>query len=344
MASIYIRPADTKDVDLARDSFPDLLPDRWREGGNRRSFVAVLPRDGFVGSSHGEEIVGHCRGIDNAAHPRSRILVFDVSPALHGTDAERDLLRALTGTSALPLHSKLEQGDDALRALLVSAGSTLVQLMPPGRYVVDDNLKAWARSTLATQDTDCQLVPAAEVSPEDVLALEVDHYIAQHETWSPAAQRADLLDYLSEDHDPSSPGAWNRDHSRAVTTRDGALLAGALVWGAVEQAEAPSRGDEAPEVGHLSRPYASPASWANKLCAIAGVIQSVPMGTVLCIDSHLSMQDEFTAIGSIPGANRDNGQWRAIVATPAPGGVTPTPLDPALIPDAASWAREFTRG
>lgn len=344
MASIVIRPAEPEDVDRARDTFSDLLPDRWRDGGNRRSFVAVRNHDSCACDpepSSAEEVVGHCRGIDNAAHPSSRTLVFEVLPDLHGTEAERKLFRTLLNTSRLPLRSKPERKDAALRALLVSLDSILIQLMPPWRYRVDKQLKAWARSTLDAASDDYRLVPAALEPPERLIALEVDHYIAQHEPWSPTASRADLIEYLAEDHDPTSETTWNHDHSWAVTTQDGHLKAAALVWGDVRPAEQPSCGDAAPEVGHLSRPHSSPEAWTNKLSAIAGVIHSVPVGTELCIDSHLSMREEFAAIGTIPGVDRDAGEWCAIVATPPPGGLTPVSLDPALIPDAASWAREF---
>lgn len=345
VSHIAIRPAEPRDVDRARDTFADLLPDRWREGGNRRSFVAVriyeLP-DGEPKPSSVAQIVGHARGIDNAVHPGSRTLVFETVPELHGTEAERDLLRALLATSPLPLHSKPEQKDTALRALLVSMDSVLVQLMPPWRYRVDADLKAWAQSRLDASDGDCLLVPAASQPQEQILALEVEHYIAQHKTWSPTAARADLFEQLADDHDPASEATWDHDHSWAVTTPDGQLKAAALVWGAVKSAETASSGQSAPEVSHLSYPYSSPQAWKNKLRAIAGVIRSVPVGTELCIDSHLSMRDEFAAIETIPGVDSDDGEWCAIVATLPPGAEPLSTLDPTLIPPAAFWAREFT--
>ncbi|WP_154792809.1 hypothetical protein [Occultella kanbiaonis] len=68
---MHVRPATTADVETSRGRFDDLLPDRWRGGNNRRSFVAVDP-DGRV--------LGHCRGIDNDFHPASRVLVLEVLP------------------------------------------------------------------------------------------------------------------------------------------------------------------------------------------------------------------------------------------------------------------------
>lgn len=345
MSQLVIRPAEPEDVDRAHETFPDLLPDRWREGGNRRSFVAVElpgPHQRPGGTFSGPRIVGHCRGVDNAAHPGSRVLLFETVARLHGTGTERDLLRTLMATSPLPLHSKVERKDAALCGLLASLGSTLVQLMPPWRYQVDHDLKAWARSALDAAPEDVTLTLATSLPAEDILALEVDHYIEQHEPWSPAAPHADLRDYLAEDHDPASSTSWNRNCSWAVTTRNGKVKAAALVWGNVGTDRTPSRGNDAPEISHLSRPHASPEAWTNKLLAIASVIRSVPLGTELCIDSHLSMRREFAAIGTIPGVDRSRGEWTAIVATSPEGAQTSKSLDPRLIPEAAAWTREFT--
>ncbi len=345
MPSIAIRPATESDTAGSRGAFPDLLPDRWREGGNRRSFVAVRQANSSAaagGVDDGTEVLGHCRGIDNASHPDSRTLVFEVAPELHGTEAERELLRVQIASSTLPLRSKLEPKNLALRALLARFDSVLVQLMPPWRYSVDAELRTWAESVLASTVGDAQVVPASQLPPATLHTLEVDHYITQHESWSPAASRPVLLDQLADDHDPSSASTWDHTHSRAVISHDGDVLAAALVWGAIGAPGDPATGDEAPEISHLSQPYASPEAWTNKLRAIAGVVASVPLGTELCIDSHLSMRDEFACIGSIPGVDREAGEWTAIVATPVPGGPPPIPLDLTIIPDAAVWAREFS--
>lgn len=42
---MQIGPATSDDVSRGAATFPDLIEDRWREGGNRRSFVAVDASD-----------------------------------------------------------------------------------------------------------------------------------------------------------------------------------------------------------------------------------------------------------------------------------------------------------
>ena len=59
------RPARADDGD-------GVLPDRWAQGGDRRSFVAEL--DGAV--------LGHCRGVDSSFHPGSRTFILQVDPDL----------------------------------------------------------------------------------------------------------------------------------------------------------------------------------------------------------------------------------------------------------------------
>ena len=334
----------TKTWRLATTDSPTSYLTVGGRGGNRRSFVAVRQSSTKAGrdSSRGdEEILGHCRGVDNAAHPGSRTLVFEVSPEILGTAAEEALLKAQIDCSDRPLRSKLMQKDQSLRALLAKFDSVLVQLMPPWRYTVDAELRAWSEKVISESSPEVQVVPASQVEAATLHEMEVDHYIAQHESWSPAAERSILLDLLAEDHDPTSDGSWNRVCSTAVVSDRGDVLAAALVWGAVELSQVESSGNEAPEVVYLSRSYGSRESWKHKLLAVAGVIASVPVGTELCIDSHLSMVDEFKSIGSIPGVDHESGDWTAIVSTPVTNGALPIALDPALVPDVASWVREL---
>lgn len=344
MSETVVRPATPVHAYAAASRFPDLLADRWRPGGNRRSFVLVRPgvdgnrAESTAGADENVEadtVFGHCRGIDNAVHPASRVFVIETVAELRGTAAERELLAAQVAVSTRSLEVKLT-ADSPLLDLIAGAGGVLVQLMPPWRYTVGPATRAWAQCTLESILAGHAVVPASQADPSALLDLEVDHYIAQHETWVPAAPREELRALLAPDHDPDSEDTWNRNLSRAVVDDHGNLLAAALVFGDAGDPEEP------PELVHLSRPYASDEAWENKLIAIAAVIRDAPDGSVLCIDSHLGMREEYARIGQIPGADRDGDAWTAIVAIPVPGGPTPIPLDPALIPDAAAWARRFT--
>lgn len=334
-SAFTVRPATAEDVASGHARFHGIQRDRWADGGNRRSF-ALLDADGTV--------AGHCRGIDNDFHPDSRTLVFHVAPELHGTEAEAALLQAQVEASTLPLRSKPAEKDTAMRALLARFDSVLVQLMPPWRYTVGPELRAWASGLLAEEPPrpGLRIIPAGEVDLEAIREMEVEHYTAQHASWSPAAAPEVLRAEFAEDHDPGSEDAWDRARSRAVVDADGTLLAAALVWGELGSAEDPATGDGAPELVHLSSPYDGQEAFALKLRAIAAVVEAAPDGADLCIDSHLSMREEFAAISTIPGCT--DTQWQAILATPVPDGPDPIALDPALIPDGAAWARTFARG
>lgn len=331
-SAFTVRPATSQDAADGQHRFPGMQPDRWREGGNRRS-LALLDADGTV--------VGHCRGIDNTIHPASRVLVLEIAPELHGTPAEDALLQAQVEVSALPLHAKPQEKDEALRALLERAGGVLVQLMPPWRFLVGPELRTWADRVLAEDPPrpGARIVPAAEVDPAALRRLETEHYIAQHASWSPAARPEVLTAEFAEDHDALAAGTWSREHSRAILSADGDLLAAALLWGGFGTTENPATGEDAPELVHLSDPSNGAGAFALKRRAIAAVVTSAPDGVELCIDSHLSLRAEYAAITAIPG--RVDTAWTAIVAVPVPGGPAPIPLDPALIPDEAAWARAF---
>lgn len=135
MVAFEIRPATADDVAAAAGRFPDLLPDRWREGGNRRSLVAV--RAG--------EVLGHARGIDNDFHPDSRVLVLEITPGHDGVELAIALTRAQLEVSDRPLRMKIHATDRLEREVARALGGIAVQACPPWRYPVTPELRAWAR-------------------------------------------------------------------------------------------------------------------------------------------------------------------------------------------------------
>lgn len=322
---ILVRPATKEDA--ASTAFDDLLPDRWREGGNRRSLVAV---DGVSGC-----LLGHCRGIDNEAHPGSRVLVIEVADDVTGSAVHEALLRAQVALSTLPLHTKPRERDAALLAALRAVGAVTVQLMPPWTRQVGPELREWADTVRAEpvpaplQGRDRLIVPADAVDPDGLLDMEVEHYVEQHASWSPAASTEAMRAFLAEGHEPDSEDSWDRSRSLALTV-DGGLRAAVLLF--------PQGEGEPPELSLISRPYAGPTSWWAKRRLLAEVVASLDDGDRFCADSHLSMREEYELMRSVPGLADPEEGWTAIVAVPVPGGPQPITLDPSLIPDDATWA------
>lgn len=322
---ILVHPAAKEDA--ASTAFDDLLPDRWREGGNRRSLVAV---DGVSG-----RLLGHCRGIDNEAHPGSRVLVLEVADDVAGSAVHEALLRAQVAVSVLPLHTKARERDAALLAALRAVGAVTIQLMPPWTRQVGPELREWAGDVHAEpvpaplQGRETSVVPADTVEPDELLDLEVEHYVAQHAPWSPAAPPEVLRPLLAEGHEPDSEDSWDRRTSLALTV-EGVLTAAALLF--------PQGEDEPPEVSLVSRPYSSESAWWAKRRLLAEVVTRLSDGDRFCADSHLSMREEYELMRGVPGLADPEEGWTAIVAVPVADGPQPNPLDPALIPDAAAWA------
>lgn len=306
-----VRPATAED---AGDAFPDLQPDRWREGGNRRSFVAT---------DDSGTVLGHCRGVDNATHPGSRVLLLEVLPDLRGSQVERELLAAQVAASTVPLTMKIHADDLAGRDLAKAFDAVAVQACPPWRRTVGPELRAWAEEHVG---------PTRRITDDDrraVLELEVDHYIAQHARWSPAAGRDEMLELLGEDHEPGAPTSYDLEHS-VLLERDGRLVAAALLW---------PPDDEGREVSLLAWPYEGPNSRADKESCLAALVTSMADGDVLLVDSHVTEREEFAMLRELPGPV--SGQWLAIVKIPVAGAPRPTPIDADLVPPEASWTLEL---
>lgn len=206
MSELTTRPATA--TDAADPAFEDLLPDRWREGENRRSLVAT---------DEAGSLLGHCRGIDNVFHPNSRTLVLEVRPDAPWAEVADALLEAQIAVSTLPLHVKPSAHEAALAALCARHDGVLVQIMPPWRYVVGPALRDWAREHRTTHDgltaTDlptasCSIGAEDGAVREQMLDLYVEHYTAQHARWSPAVAPEQLRAENAPDFTPGGEGSF----------------------------------------------------------------------------------------------------------------------------------------
>lgn len=309
------RPARPGD---ASPGLPDLLPDRWRDGGNRRSIVA-LDEDG---------VLGHCRGIDNVFHPDSRVLILETLPSLASCQrgqVEDALVRAQIAVSDLPLRVKPAADEPDRISLCVRHGGVLVQLMPPWRYEVGPALRRWSDSRRPRDAAPGPRTP----SPEDALAmldLHVAHYRHQHARWSPAAAPAVLRAESAEDFRGGAPGAFDPDRS-VVLMRGGHPAAQALVW--------PAEVDGAREVTLQHRPEAGSTARADLESCLAEVVRISRDGDVLLIDTHVTEDVEVEIARDLPSPPPERaGPWSAIVAIPVPGGPEPVTLPAGRIPSA----------
>lgn len=327
MPSLTSRPAT--ETDVATPGLADLLPDRWREGGNRRSVVAT-DRTGRV--------LGHCRGIDNDYHPDSRTLVMEIldddrrgSPSW--ADVADALVEAQVQISTLPLHLKPMEHELELVDLCARHDGVLVQLMPPWRYIVDTAMRTWAARHRATQDG-LTAGAAGSSRSEEMLDLYVEHYTAQHASWSPAASPSQLRAENAPQFVPATAGAFDPGRS-TVLTRAGRISAQALVW--------PAADDGGAEITLQSRPYEGPTAREDMEACLAMVIEHSIEGDVLLIDSHAGEVLETAMMRAVPGpAPHPTDTWTAIVALPVPSAPSPTPLPPGALPDeAAGLARRL---
>lgn len=311
---MHVRPARASDADA---SGLDIERDRWREGGNRRSFVAI-DDDGTL--------LGHCRGIDDVFHPGARTLVLEVTGADRRCGADDTLLTAQLEVSTLPLTAKPTGADVHDLALFARHGARLVQLMPPWRYPVDATLRAWAADRRAT---DGAIVAASDVDPEAIAALYARHYVVQHETWMPAADAAVLREQFAGFLDVTDDDGYDTLRSVALL-HDGTLVAQALV----------ERGDEA-EVVLQTLPREGARARADLEACLAAVVARSADGAVLLVDSHRTEATETALMDAVPGPPpHPEDTWTAIVEVPLPG-VPPRPLRSPTVPDAAAWARAF---
>lgn len=209
---IEIRPARQADVESVGETIPELLVDRWRHGGNRRSLVAL--QDGRV--------VGHVRGNDNEFHPGSRVLVIEVLPDYRRHRVGSALLAAQRSVSKKPLELKIYASMTGARALARRFGAVAIQATPPWRYAITPALRTWAANHRGKAE------PARPVDGPELLELEIRHYLDQHAAWSPADESA-LRREFAADYRPGSPTAYDSNLS-SVLRRDGRVVAAALVW------------------------------------------------------------------------------------------------------------------
>lgn len=322
MTTFEVRPATQADVDAASTEFSDRAVDHWAEGGNRRCFVAA-GSDGAV--------LGFCCAVDNAAHPGSRAMALAVGGDLEAPDAVRDaLLRAQVEASTLPLRMKIYEHQTIDRAQARWFGGVAIQTTPPWRFAVDHAMRAWAAAHHGPVE------PIGEADRQAVRELEVDHYIAQHASWSPTAPRSVMLDYFAEDHEPGNPSTWDPQRS-VLLRRGGQVVAAALLWPGSNGAPTDGR-----EVGLLSRPYEGPNARTDKQACLAAPVDGAPDGEVLLVDCHLTEGLERDMMLAVPGrTHAPTDTWMAIVAIPVPGAPRPVPVDGDLLPAEASWIREL---
>lgn len=308
----------------------DLLPDHWREGNNRRSLVAT---------DQTGRVLGHCRGIDNDFHPSSRVAVMEVSAdkdrgSVSWADVADALIEAQVGVSTLPLELKLNAHQRELIDLCARHNGVLIQLMPPWRYVVDARLRAWAETHRITSDG-LTADTARDLRVEEMLDLYVEHYTAQHASWSPAADPATLRIENASGFVPGTPGAFDPTRSTFLI-RAGRIAAQALAW--------PSDDEGGVEITLQSTPYQGPAAREDMEACLAGVIGRSAENDALLVDSHMSESLETGMMSAVPGPPpHPADSWTAIVALPVPGGPAPKPLPAERVPEAAAAFADLIR-
>lgn len=321
MLSVTTRAATP--ADAGAGAFDDLLPDRWREGNNRRSVVAT---------DQTGRVLGHCRGADNAYHPGSRITVVAIAadehrgsvPWSHVADA---LVKAQVGVSTLPLHLKVKAHERELIGLCARHGGVLIQLMPPWRYVIDARMRRWAQTHRVTSDG-LTAGAAGALRSAEMLDLYMEHYAAQHASWSPAAGPATLRALNAPDFVPGAAGAFDPSRS-AVLLRTGRIAAQALVW--------PADDEGGVEISLHSTPYQGPTAREDMEACLAAVIGRSSDGDVLLVDSHASESLEMAMMSAVPGPPPHPADtWTAIVAVPVPASPAPQPLCLGHMPEAAT--------
>lgn len=321
---LTVRPATASDVASASVRFRDLLADRWRPADDRRSFVAV---------DEGGRILGHCRGIDNDLHPGSRVLVLETVPEFHRAEIEDALLRVQIESSSAHLDLKI-MGDQPERiALARRHHGVVVQAMPPWRYVVGPELRAWADSH--RRDADAMPQPITSEEHQAITDLESRHYVAQHASWAPSAPAEVMREALADPHD---------SRASRLLRRDGRIVAAALLWpqddGSAWTAD-PSVAADGQEVSLLAEPYDGPRSVADRAACLASLVDACPDGLHLLIDCHMSLAHERALRRSLPPIPGGPESWTAMVEIPVPGAPAPIPMDPAVLPEDAAWIRDL---
>lgn len=314
-STIEVVPATAAHRDQAAATFPDLLPDRWRSGDNRRSFAALDPEG---------RVRGHCRGIDNVYHPDSRTLVLEVADGPGADEVADALLAAQLDVSTVPLRLKLHEEDRLLLGLAHRHGAVLNQACPPWRYVVGPELRTWADSHRLAPSDGVEIRPLEARDASAALDLYVDHYRRQHAAWSPAAPAPVLREENAPDFEPDAPAIAE---SRSVGLfRDGELHAQAVIF------------DE--EVALQAYEADAASTRAALYACLVAVIDSSADGQELFIDAHLSEREEWATIGAIPGLHpAHNREWTGLfsIPVPFPGAPVPPAVDAELLPPEARW-------
>lgn len=326
MLPLITRAAMPTDV----GALDDLLPDHWREGNNRRSVVAT---------DQAGRVLGHCRGIDNDYHPGSRVAVMKIAEdkdrgSVSWADVADALIEAQVEISTLPLELKLNTHQRELIDLCARYNGVVIQMMPPWRYVVDARLLVWAQTHRVTSDR-LTAEAASILRSEQMLGLYVEHYTAQHASWSPAADPATLRIENASDFAPGTVGAFDPARS-TVLIRAGRIVAQALAW--------PSDDEGGVEITLQSMPYQGPTAREDMEACLAEVIGRSAENDVLLIDSHVSESLETNMMSAVPGPPpHPADSWTAIVALPVPGGPVPRPLRAERVPEAAAAFADLIR-
>ena len=242
--------------------------------------------------------------------------------ALPGFDAEQAVREALLleqiRVAARPLWMKVYAHEAKDIDLAEKLGGVAIQLTPPWKYEVGDELRQWSAQHLGTTEI------IADADRNAIRELEAIHYIAQHARWSRTASRERLLDYFADDHSATSPSVWDAGRSVCIK-RNGCIVAAGLLWPGVS-----ADTNEGREVSLLSQPYEGSCTRTDKEACLAAIIESAVGGEILLIDSHQTEALEREMMCDVPGRLQSaTDTWMAIVAIPVPGTLAPAPI-PAL--------------
>ena len=280
-----IHPTTPADVDACIDTLPAIIVDRWREGLNRRSYVAV---------DDSGAIVGTARGIDNTYHPKNRLMLFQALPGLVDPDLDEALVRAVLEDSALPVDMKIDSVDARLWEVARRCCGVVTNICPPCIYAVDEALRAWARTRVGSAE------PITMHDLEESLALYAQCYWHQHIRWNTPADPPTLMELNREDFLPEP--IFELAHSFQIK-RDDTMVAQSLLWLDELNWGVNAGLEGAHEVSYQALPYEGPTYRADLEAVLAATILSCPDGMNLAIDSHATETIESALTNDMPGAS-----------------------------------------